>query len=96
MTLGLAIVMLLADTLISFVLAVVISILKNGKGDGRLVWNVARGKLSVQYLYIRCRETFLKTYLIFIVYGAKCNEKCREITKWSVFIDKMLREILKN
>lgn len=37
MTLGLAIVMLLADTLISFVLAVVISILKNGKGDGRLV-----------------------------------------------------------
>lgn len=81
MTLGLAIVMLLADTLISFVLAVVISILKNGKGDGRLVWNVARGKLSVQYLYIKYRETFLKTYLIFIVYGAKCNEKCREITK---------------
>lgn len=71
MTLGLAIVMLLADTLISFVLAVVISILKNGKGDGRLMWNVARGKLSVQYLYIKYRETFLKFYFIFIVYGAE-------------------------
>lgn len=55
MTLGLAIVMLLADTLIFFVLAVIISILKNGKCDDYKMWSVLKnveGKIISSYLFM--------------------------------------------
>lgn len=55
MTLGLAIVMLLADTLIFFVLAVIISILKNGKCDDYKMWSVLKneeGKIVSSYLFM--------------------------------------------